>query len=39
MEDPYIGKIFKSRYEVQDLLGKGSFGQVYLVKDKEHNSM
>ncbi|HET8910127.1 MAG TPA: serine/threonine-protein kinase [Ktedonobacteraceae bacterium] len=29
-----IGSVVRDRYEVQDLLGKGGFGAVYLVKDR-----
>ena len=31
-----IGSIIRGQYVVVDLLGKGAFGAVYLVKD-EHN--
>lgn len=35
IDDPYIGKIFIERYEIKKQLGKGSYGNVYLVFDLE----
>ena len=29
-----IGSIIRERYVVEDLLGKGGFGAVYLVRDR-----
>jgi len=32
-----IGRIVQDRYIVEDLLGKGGFGAVYLVRDQQSN--
>lgn len=33
-EDPLIGETFKSRYKAKKLLGRGSYGRVFLVFDE-----
>lgn len=34
MDDPYVGKTL-NEYFIGEVLGKGAFGHVYLVYDKQ----
>lgn len=27
------GQLFKNRYQIEDAIGRGSFGKIYKVKD------
>lgn len=37
--DPYIGQVFNQRYKVDELIGRGAFGRVFLITDeKEANT-
>lgn len=33
MSDPNIGRLLRNRYQLQDMIGTGAMGKVYLAKD------
>jgi eukaryotic-like serine/threonine-protein kinase len=33
MSDPHIGRLLNQRYQLQDLIGSGAMGKVYLAED------
>lgn len=36
-KDDMIGKVFKSRYEISERVGRGGFGSVFKIIDRNDN--